>query len=357
MTKNKKPVIVISILMILMICIAFTSRSFQNDTFYTIKVGQSILKNGIDMKDHFSIHTLNYTYPHWLYDVITYKLYQVGGLQGLYQVTILTFMIIGIIFYLANIKKNKSYFASLLFSILAMIMLARFVTARAQLITYLLFLVEVIFIEQLLKNGKKRYMFLLFLLNILIANLHAAVWPFYFILMLPYLCEYLVKKIMEKIKDKPNLGIFENKIEVKKEENMKYLFFTFLISLPLGLLTPIGDVPYTYFIKILQGDTMKYINEHKPLVLIENFFVIGYLFIFLIPLIFTKVKIRLSDLFMILGLLFMSFLSVRHIALLAVIGMFYLCRLICNIGKIKGSTSLDYNLPWYSLFIVEEGSI
>ena len=352
MTKNKKPVIVISILMILMICIAFTSRSFQNDTFYTIKVGQSILKNGIDMKDHFSIHTLNYTYPHWLYDVITYKLYQVGGLQGLYQVTILTFMIIGIIFYLANIKKNKSYFASLLFSILAMIMLARFVTARAQLITYLLFLVEVIFIEQLLKNGKKRYMFLLFLLNILIANLHAAVWPFYFILMLPYLCEYLVKKIMEKIKDKPNLGIFENKIEVKKEENMKYLFFTFLISLPLGLLTPIGDVPYTYFIKILQGDTMKYINEHKPLVLIENFFVIGYLFIFLIPLIFTKVKIRLSDLFMILGLLFMSFLSVRHIALLAVIGMFYLCRLICNIGKIKGSTSLDYNLPWYSLFIV-----
>ena len=181
MKNNKRPLIIVSIIIILMICAAFTSRSFQNDTFYTIKVGESIVKNGIDMKDHFSIHKLAYTYPHWLYDVITYKLYQLGGLEGLYQFTILIFMIIGIIFYLMNIKKNKSYFVSLLFSILAMIMLARFVTARAQLITYLLFLIEIIFIENLLQDGKKWNLICLFLISILIANLHAAVWPFYFI--------------------------------------------------------------------------------------------------------------------------------------------------------------------------------
>ena len=153
MKNNKRPLIIVSILIILMICVAFTSRTFQNDTFYTIKVGESIVKNGIDMKDHFSIHKLDYTYPHWLYDVITYKIYKLGGFQGLYQTTILIFMIIGIIFYFANIKKNKSYFISLLFSILAMIMLARFITTRAQLITYLLFLIEIILIENLLKEG------------------------------------------------------------------------------------------------------------------------------------------------------------------------------------------------------------
>ena len=107
-----------------------------------------------------------------------------------------------------NIKKNKSYFVSLLFSILAMIMLARFVTARAQLITYLLFLIEIIFIENLLQDGKKWNLIGLFLISILIANLHAAVWPFYFILMLPYLFEYLMTKIVSKIKNKPKLGIF-----------------------------------------------------------------------------------------------------------------------------------------------------
>lgn len=48
----------------------------------------------------------------------------------------------------------------------------------------------------------------------------------------------------------------------------------------------------------------------------------------------------------------MSFLSIRHIAFLGVIGMFYLCRLICNIGKINTKKPLDYNLPWYGIIIV-----
>lgn len=350
--KNKKTIIIASIIMIVMICAAFTVKTFQNDTFYTIKIGESILEHGIDMKDHFSWHQLDYTYPHWLFDVIVYKIYDLGGLNALYITNILTFIIIGISFYFMNLKHNKSYFLSLLFSILAVIMLARFVTMRAQLITYLLFLLEILFIEQFLKKGKKGYIAGLFIICILIANLHAAVWPFYFILMLPYLFEYLVALINNKIKNKPNFGISTEKIILEKNNHVKTLFIVFLISLPLGLLTPIGDIPYTYFIRTMMADTMEYIEEHKPLVLIQNLFVIGYLAIMLIPLIFTKVKIKLSDLAMMGGLLFMCFLSIRHIALLAVIGMFYLCRLICNIGKINSNKPLDYNLPWYGIAVV-----
>lgn len=344
--------IIASITIIILLCIAFTVKTFQNDTFYTIKVGESIVENGLDMKDHFSWHKLDYTYPHWLYDIIIYKIYDIGGLHALYITAIVTFIIIGLTFYFINLKRNKSYFVSLLFSILAIIMLARFIAIRAQLISYLLFLLEIFFIEQLLETGKKRYGIGLFILCLLIANLHAAVWPFYFVLMLPYLFEYLVAFITDKIKQKPKLGIFTNKIELEKNKNIKYLGLIFLISLFLGLLTPIGDVPYTYFIKILEGDTMEYIEEHKALVLIQNLFVIGYLFIMLIPLIFTKVKVRLSDLAMMGGLLLMSFMSVRHIAFLGIIGMFYLCRLICNIGKINSQQVLDFILPWYGIFIV-----
>lgn len=350
--KNKKPIFIASIIIIILICLTFTTKTFQNDTFYTVKVGESILENGIDMKDHFSWHELDYTYPHWLYDVITYKIHELGGLNALYITTIITFIITGITFYLINIKRNKSYFVSLLFSILAVIMVARFATARAQLITYFLFLIEIYLIEQLLTTGHKKYSIGLFLICILIANLHSAVWPFYFILMLPYLFEYLMATITNKIKHKPQLGIFTNKLELVQNKNIKILFVIFLISLALGLLTPIGTTPYTYFIKIMQGNTMEYIEEHKPLILIQNLFVVGYLLILLVPLIFTKVKIKLSDLTMIVGLLFMSFLSVRHIALLGIIGMFYLCRLICNIGKINSSEVLDYDLPWYGIFVV-----
>lgn len=350
--KKKKTFIIASIIMIIMLCAAFTVKTFQNDTFYTIKVGESILKHGIDMVDHFSWHKLDYTYPHWLFDIVVYKIHELGGLNALYIANILVFIVIGVIFYFLNLKHNKSYFLSLLFSILAVIMLARFVTMRAQLITYLLFLIEILFIEQLLKNGKKGYIFGLLILCVLIANIHAAVWPFYFILMLPYLFEYLVVIINDKIKNKPQLGIFTNKITIEKNKYLKTLLLVFIISLPLGLLTPIGDIPYTYFIRTMQADTMEYIEEHKALVLIENLFVIGYLAIMLIPLIFTKVKVKLSDLLMMGGLLFMSFLSIRHIALLGIIGMFYLCRLICNIGKIKSDKPLDYNLPGYGIAIV-----
>lgn len=338
--------------MIIMICAAFTTKTFQNDTFYTIKVGESILENGLDMKDHFSWHKLDYTYPHWLFDIIIYKIYAIGGLNSIYLSTILVFIAIGITFYFINLKRNKSYFLSLLFSILAVIMLARFITMRAQLISYLLFLIEIFFIEQFLENGKKRYIVGLFTICILVANLHAAVWPFYFILMLPYLFEYLVAIINDKIKNKPRLEIFNNRLELTKNPHIKTLFLIFIISLVLGLLTPIGDVPYTYFIKIAKGDTMEYIEEHKPLILVQNLFVIGYLVILLVPLIFTKVKVRLSDLAMMGGLLLMSFLSLRHVAFLGIIGMFYLCRLISNIGKINGTKSLDFDLPWYGIVIV-----
>ena len=350
--KNKKSLIIASIVMIVMICAAFTVKTFQNDTFYTIKVGESILEHGIDMKDHFSWHNLDYSYPHWLFDIIIYKIHDMGGLNALYITNILVFIVIGISFYFINLKRNKSYFLSLLFSILAVIMLARFVTMRAQLITYLLFLIEIFFIEQFLDNGKKRYIAGLFIICVLVANLHAAVWPFYFILMLPYLFEYIVAVINDRIKNRPKLGVFTEKLELVKNKHVKTLFLVFIISLVLGLLTPIGDIPYTYFIKTMQADTMEYIDEHKPLVLFENLFVVEYLAIMLIPLIFTKVKVRLADLAMMGGLILMSFLSIRHIAFLGIIGMFYLCRLICNLGKIKGTKSLDFELPWYGIFVV-----
>ena len=60
---------IIAILCILIFGIALTPRTFQNDTFYTIKIGEYISQNGIDMMDPFSWHeNMSYTYPHWLYD-------------------------------------------------------------------------------------------------------------------------------------------------------------------------------------------------------------------------------------------------------------------------------------------------
>ena len=64
---------ILAIISILIYCFAITPKTFQNDTFYTIKIGEQIVQNGIDMKDHFSWHEdLPYTYPHWAYDVFMF---------------------------------------------------------------------------------------------------------------------------------------------------------------------------------------------------------------------------------------------------------------------------------------------
>ena len=70
---------VLAILLIAIFCFSITPIKLQNDTFYTIKIGEHILQNGIDMYDPFSYHNISYTYPHWLYDVGIYLIYSVGG--------------------------------------------------------------------------------------------------------------------------------------------------------------------------------------------------------------------------------------------------------------------------------------
>ena len=76
---NRKSIIIFTIVAIVCISIfgiSLAQKQLQNDTFYTIKVGEHIAKTKtIDMKDPFSWHEdLTYTYPHWLYDLGTFIL-------------------------------------------------------------------------------------------------------------------------------------------------------------------------------------------------------------------------------------------------------------------------------------------
>ena len=50
-----------------------------------------------------------------------------------------------------------------------------------------------------METSQKKYGIGLILISILIANLHVAVWPFMFVLYLPYIAEYIIAVIEEKI--------------------------------------------------------------------------------------------------------------------------------------------------------------
>lgn len=73
-----------------------------------------------------------------------------------------------------------------------MYLLKNFIAARAQLVTYILFALTILFIERFIETKKKRYIVYLIIIPIIIANVHLAVWPFYFVLYLPYIVEYIL---------------------------------------------------------------------------------------------------------------------------------------------------------------------
>ncbi len=124
------------------------------------------------------------------------------------------------------------------------------------------------------------------------------------------------------------------KIEIKKNPNVKWLIVLMLICSLTGFLTPTGTTAYTYLYKTMIGNTVKNINEHLPLTLSENTPDMCAIILLLSLITFTKIKIRLSDLFMIGGLTYLMFMSKRQVTMLALVGSIIVNRMVVQAIKI-----------------------
>lgn len=359
--KNKKAVYfeIMAIILIAIFCISLTPKTLQNDTFYTIKIGEHIIENGgIDMVDPFSWHEdLEYTYPHWLYDVIIYLIYSIGGMTGIYISTCIFAIILGIVIFETNSRLTKNKVISFVITIGAMYMLRDYIAARAQLVTFILFAVQIFLMEKLIDTSQKRYGIGLIIISILIANLHVAVWPFMFILYLPYIAEYIIAIIEEKTAKKYGKELKNGyKILITKRSGTKYLIIVMLVCVLTGFLTPLGTTPYTYLIKTMQGNTTQNINEHLPMTLINCVEILCVLIIFIVLLAFTNVKIRLADLFMLGGLTLLMLYSKRQSTMFVIMCSIILNRLTYQFMKNEGE-NVDEKLievftTWFGGFMV-----
>ena len=377
---------ILAIFCIALFSMAIVQKSFQNDTFYTIKIGQLIRQNGIDYLDHFSWHdNLPYMYPHWLYDVIISLIYDfMGGFTGIYISTLILSACLGIVIFIANKKISKNQLISFFLTIAQMYLLGDYIAARAQLVTFILFVLTIIFIEKFLEKPKKRYAIALIIIPIIIANVHSAVFPFYFVLYLPYIGEYIIRVLSDahlahkiyqrflkyqinstnkKLKnvDKSKVSQYQKKlamytkkieesnvnfdksiirqndrrknpykIKLERNDNVLKLIVIMCICFLTGLLTPIKDMPYTYTLRIMKGNTTSNISEHLPLTLINYKDLMMFFAITFFGITFTKIKIKLRDLFFIGGLTLLAFMSRRQVSMLVLFGGMSLTRMISD---------------------------
>lgn len=414
--KVKRRFNIIALICILIFCITISPKSLQNDTFYTIKNGEQIIENkGVTMEEPFAWHEgLQYTYPHWMYDTGIYLVYNLGenvatsfgldaeqgGMTAIYISTIVLASILGILIYRTNIKTNDNHIVSLFLTLGVIYLLRNFIAARAQLVSYIFFTLEILFIEQFLRTKKKRYGVGLFIIATLIANCHAAVWYLFFVLALPYIGEACIiklidsnwsyrfnkkslenklkrtEKILANCKDEEKTEKLNKKIELLKEEiikseeriqrniiakekmeknaykiqterreNIKGLILILVICMFSGLLTPQPTFePYTHAIKLMMGNTTANISEHQPIVLINSLDALIIVIIVLAFLIFTDTKITYKDLFMLGGLLVLTLMSQRQVSILALIGVYSVNRLMMSFIRKYDTDKLDETL-------------
>ena len=327
MKDNKKKILLIifTILVFVLVSLILSNKDMQNDTFYTIKVGEAIEKYGVDMKDHFSfIPDLKYSYPHWLYDLSIFKIYKHFGFNGLFASNIVLTFILCFTMFITSFKMSKNYGISFMITLFASAFLNPFITVRAQLVSYILLLLILYFIEKLRNDGSYKNIIIIAVLSILLANIHAALYPLVFVLFLPFIVsDYLYKYIKP---DKSSI------LEIDKPKNTKLLLITIGICIICGFLSLTGS-SYTYIFNIMMGNSTSVIVEHAPASMTNNPFIFMYMGIIVIILLSKKFKISLSDLFMIGGLILLSLLSLRSFALFIILSIYSFVRVSITLEK------------------------
>ena len=340
---------------------------------------------------------MKYTYPHWLLDVIFYLIYNIYSFLGIYIFVVVIGIITYMLIYYTNIKIGKNSVISALITIASIYLMQGFITARAQIVTYICSILTVLFIEQFLETSKKRYLIGLVLIPILLANCHAALFPIYFVIYLPYVAEYIISyftkeeiykkriyingKIIERLEKKisktntintkdpkkdnlikrlgnkiaktnesipkkeklilklekktKKLEQLQNKIQaikvqesnkqrkviIERNKNMKWILVIFVLCIFTGLLTPLKDIPYTYMIKSIKGNTMNFISEHQAVSLIYTIPTLVIMLIIVALLFSNKIKIKLRDVFMLLGMTILALISYKQFPI------FFICTM------------------------------
>lgn len=316
---------VLSVLSIMWILVPVT---FQNDTFYTIKVGQRIAEQGFTSVDDFTfLDGIPYTYPHWLYDYGIFLLYKLDGFKAIYLSSIVLSIVLTFLLLVISYRISNNRFVVFLVVIATVISLSLNFTARAQLITYILVVIEYGLLFAYTQQKLNRIIFLIamMIISTLIVNLHCAIWILFFLLALPFVAEKVVSRYLIKM----NYPISARIIAIDKTQySALFILLTLLLAILTGFLSPLGYTPFTYLIKTYNGISTAMISEHQPLVPIKNIAFIVFIVQMVYLLLFTRCKMYASELLLLTGLIILTLMSVRQSAILLLINALIAPRLL-----------------------------
>lgn len=334
--------------LLLLSCLVVFIPKLQNDCFWLIKVGEHIVTNGFPVTEPLTYHTgLYFPVQQWLSAVIFFIIHKYLGFTGLYLLTAVFSLLVSIAIYKLCIllsDGNRAISMSLTLVTNAL-MVFMFFVPRPQIFSYLIFILEIIFLELYLKKDNYKYLVFLPILSIILINIHAAIWIFFFLLLIPYLFDG-IKQITSYLK-------------IPNHTKNKYILLCMIACIICGFINPYGLDNVLYSIKSF-GTGTNFIGEMLPVRFnnILGLTLLGYLFFLAAIYKFVNSKTTLRYALITLGTVYMSLLSFRNFALLIICATPFLAYYLRNmrdleLNKISKSILFSYKfISIISLLVV-----
>ncbi|NLI81255.1 MAG: hypothetical protein GX443_06150 [Deltaproteobacteria bacterium] len=165
----------------------------DNDTFFLLSHGRYVLQHGLPSLEPFTFHEgLRFVMQQWLTASIFYYIYSVFDYNGLYVLAFVLYVLYGYSAYrLSMLLSNDNMPISATAALLVCVGMGYFIVLRPWLFSGLIFLAEFYCLELHIKTRKSGYLVFLPMLSLLLINLHAAVWPLFFVFLVPYVLDGL----------------------------------------------------------------------------------------------------------------------------------------------------------------------
>jgi hypothetical protein len=270
------------------------------------------MEHGIPYIEPFSIHeNLDFVLQQWLTDVIFWNIYCRFGENGLFLLVAICYAVIIYLMYKLTMKvSDRNFFVSFVITFLTSVLIFTYMVTRPTIFTLIIVMIELNILESYVLTGTNKYLLALPVLSMIMINLHAALWPMLFVMILPYIVSSF----------KFNIGIIKN-----EGFNKKNLLLTIAAMILIAFINPYGLDAITYLIKSVGNPNMKIISEIKHPYVMDFTGAIVYSYIFLIALVYIlyrKGATKFQYFLLTIGTIFMVLISIRNITYFGICTMF-----------------------------------
>lgn len=306
----------------------------DNDIWFLLNSGRYVLSYGIPTIEPFTLHQgFSFLMQQWLSATIFWSIYSKLGAAGVLALLFLVYAaIVFVVYRLTRLLSEDNLFATFLATLFTSAALKPVMLSRPMIFTMLILLCELYTVERFIRSGKWGFLIPLPILSVLQINLHAAMWPMQFIILLPYMIDSFRFKLL----------FLEGQGFAKR-----YFFPAIGLMFAAGFLNPYGISAMTYVFRSYGFSEIGMVMEMMaPDINIDSGkFIFGVFFLLLaIYMLKKNRKTRLRYALLPLGTAILALSSARSFALFAACGIFPLAYFLKDVvipeGRIKSQQSV-----------------